>query len=200
MSCAFVSAYSANIGFSEVTATDTIIDLDLFRRIRHTLSEAARSAAHPAPEVRATDWYPAGFCGKERVGTTFGDLPIEALRTRDEVRTYNGQTARVQAVDQLKLDWSFIRNNPRALPIRIPANAFGSGKPARDLLVSPGQAICPDLHVAATFVKAQKLADRFRMDFTQNSGLTYFRFHCGVPKVVKVEGIWVRVEPWSHDI
>lgn len=183
-----------------MTATDTIIELDLFRRIRQTLSEAARSSANPAPEAKAADWYLAGFCGKERVGTTFGDLPVEALRARDELRTYNGQTARVQVVDQLKLDWSFIRNNPRALPIRIPANAFGSEKPARDLLVSPGQVICPDLHVAATFVKAQKLADRFRMDFTQNTGLTYYRFHCGAPNIVKVEGIWVRVEPWSESI
>lgn len=182
-----------------MTATDIIIELDLFRRIRQTLSEAKHSVLDTAGDARATDWYLSGFCGKERVGTTFGDLPIEALRARDELRTYDGQTANVQVVDRLKLDWNFIRNNPRALPIRIPANAFGPGKPERDLLVSPGQEICTDLHAGATFVKAQKLAGRFRMDFTQNSGLTYYRFHCGAPKVIKVEGTWVRVEQWSHD-
>jgi Hint domain len=186
----------SNFGFSKMTATDTIVDLNLFRRIRQSLSEVTHRPSRSVDEVKATDWYLSGFCGKERVGTTFGDLPIEALRARDELRTYDGSTATVQVVDKLKLDWSFLRDNPRALPIRIPANSFGPGKPMLDILVSPGQEICPDLHVAATFVKAQKMEGRFRMDFTQNTGLTYFRFHCGRSAVVKVEGIWVRTQPW----
>jgi hypothetical protein len=180
-----------------VTATDTIIDLDLFRRIRQAVSDVTSPAVRTANPTKAADWYLSGFCGRERIGTTFGDLPIEALRARDELRTYQGNAVTVKAVDQVKLDWDFIRNTPRALPIRIPANSFGPGKPLRDLLVSPGQEVSPDIHVPTTFLSARNLIGRFAMDFTQNSGFSYFRFHCGAPAIVKVEGIWVRVDRWT---
>lgn len=178
-----------------MTATDTVIELDRFRRMRQALASAVLKNPLRRAESSASDWYLPGFVGKARVGTTFGDLPIEALRVNDDLRTFSGSTARVKLVDKIHLDGGFIRSNPRALPIRIPANSFGPGKPVQDLLVSPGQEICPNVHVAAAFVTAEDLRGRFTMDLSQATGLTYFRFHCGAPAIVRVEGIWVRVQP-----
>ena len=120
---------------------------------------------------------------------------LEALRVRDDLRTYSGASATVQEVDRIHLDQDFLRKQPSALPIRIPANAFGPGRPSQDMLLSPGQEICPDAHVATTFVKANELRSRFNPDLAQATGLTYFRIHCGTPAIVRVDGIWIRIKP-----
>jgi hypothetical protein len=64
-----------------------------------------------------------------------------------------------------------------------------------DMFVSPGQEICPDLHVASTFYKARDLPGNYTLDLSQSTGLTYYRFHCGKPTILRVEGIWIRVQP-----
>jgi Hint domain len=178
-----------------MTSSDTVIEFDQFRRMRRALSDVIRRPAPERTQYKITDWYLPGFTGKARVSTTFGELPIEALRRGDDLRTYSGATVKVQMVDKIHLDEDFIRHHPRALPIRIPANSFGPGKPTNDLFVSPGQEICPDLHIASTFYKARDLPGSFTLDLSQSTGLTYYRFHCGQPTIVRVEGTWIRVQP-----
>lgn len=178
-----------------MSSSATIIELDRFRRVRDLLNAVRHHRRREMEPPKAVDWYLPGFVGKERISTVFGELPIEALRRWDDVRTYSGATAKVQKVDRIHLDQDFIRMNAGALPIRIPANAFGPGKPKQDLLVSPGQEVCPDGHVASHFSMARDLRGRFTLDLTHSTGLTYYRFHCGEPTIVRVEGIWVRVQP-----
>lgn len=172
----------------------TVIEFDRFRRIKDALSSMVRPDAAGKDEPRL-DWYLPGFLGKSRVSTVFGELPIEALRPRDDLRTYSGASARVLMVDRVHLDGEFLGSHQSALPVRIPANAFGPGRPAQDMLLSPGQEICCDAHVATHFLKARELKDRFGPDLAQSTGLTYVRFHCGPPTIVRVDGIWVRVQP-----
>jgi hypothetical protein len=178
-----------------MTSSATVIEIVRFRRLRNAVSAIAGMIEPDKAEVKAVDWYLPGFGGKARVSTVFGDLPIEALRLRDDVRTYSGATARVQMVDRIHLDEDFIRAHQSSLPIRIPANSFGPGKPFQDLLVSPGQEICSDAHVASSFLKAAEFRSRFSQDLSQIAGLTYYRFHCGEPTIVRVDGIWTRVQP-----
>lgn len=146
-------------------------------------------------EPGVVDWNLAGFGGRVRVGTTFGDLPIEALRVRDEVRTASGKTVRVQWVDRLHLDEDFLTKHPSANPIRIPANAFGIGRPMQDMMVSPQQEISPDAHLASRFKTAVDLCSQAQAHRLRTAGLTYYRFHCGEPAVIRVEGVWARVQP-----
>jgi hypothetical protein len=183
----------------EMTSSATVIDFDGFRRTRQPLSGVMKRATPERSRYKTADWYLPGFVGKARVGTTFGDLPIEALRPRDDLPTYAGATVKVAAVDRIHLDEDFIRHHPRALPIRIPADAFGPGRPMNDMLISPGQEICPDIHIASAFYKARNLPGNFTLDLSQSMGLTYHRFHCGQPAMVRVEGVWIRVQPWSSE-
>lgn len=178
-----------------MTASGSIIDFNGFRRVRDALIAMKAPAELEMADSRPVDWHLPGFGGKARISTTFGDLPIEALRLRDDIRTYSGATARVQIVDKFHLDEDFIRKHQSALPIRVPANSFGPGRPMHDLVLSPGQDVCPDAHVASHFLKARDLRNRFSSDLTQPAGMTYFRFHCGEPTIVRVEGIWVKVQP-----
>jgi hypothetical protein len=180
-----------------MTVTTNIVELDRFRRVREALHAMSRPIRREARPLQAVDWYLPGVVGKARVSTSFGDLPVEALRPRDDVRTYSGATTQVQAVDKIHLDQDFLRSFPGALPIRIPANSIGPGRPSNDLFISPGQEISLDAHVATSFQKAQNLSGRFRMDLTYSTGLTYYRFHCGSPAVIKVDGIWLRINPWT---
>lgn len=177
-----------------MTSSGTVVEFDRFRRIKDALSSMVRPEA-PAKAEPRLDWYLPGFSGKSRVSTVFGDLPIEALRERDDLRTYAGVNAHVQKIDRIHLDSEFLGAHESALPIRIPANAFGPGRPVQDMVVSPGQEICADAHVATQFLKAKELRGRFGPDLTQSAGLTYYRFHCGNPTVVRVDGVWVRVQP-----
>ena len=139
------------------------------------------------------DWNLPGFGGRVRVATAFGDLPVEALRLRDEVRTSTGKIVRVQWIDKLHLDEDFLAKHPSAQAIRIPANAFGVGKPAQEMVVSPRQEVCADAHVATNFRSARDLCAQSKAFRVTVPGLTYYRFHCGDPVMVKVEGVWVRV-------
>lgn len=180
-----------------MTTSATIFELDQFRRLRDALSTLRRPAEREAGLRQVVDWNLPGFIGKARVTTAFGELPIEALRPRDDLRTFSGISASVQVVDKIHLDQDFLSQHACALPIRIPVNAFGQGRPAADLLVSPGQEVCPDAHVASSFSLAKALSSRFTLDLSLSTGLTYYRFHCGAPTIIKVEGIWMRIQPWQ---
>lgn len=175
----------------------TDIDLDAvgLGRIRNALSRLPGPKPSPQVQARPVDWNLPGFGSWARVGTVFGDLQIAALRVRDSIRTYSGAIARVEFVDKIQLDEDFIKRHPGALPIRIPRNSFGIGKPCEDLVISPGQEFCPDAHIASHFLRASELRSRFGTDPGQSGCLTYHRFHCGEPVVVRVEGLWVRVQP-----
>jgi Hint domain len=164
-----------------MTLSAEITELDLFRRTAETIRGLRRPVR---PEVRPPqpiDWSLPGVVAKACVATAFGDLPIELLRPRDDVRTHSGATARIVAIDRLHLDQDFLSRSPRALPVRIPANSIGPGRPSNDLFVSPGQEISLDFHVATAFNGARSLSNRFRMDLSYATGLSYYRFHCGAP-------------------
>lgn len=159
-----------------------------------SLESFDRVSAHKS-ELGSVDWNLPGFGGKVRIGTVFGDLPIEALRVRDEVRTNSGRIARVQWIDKIHLDDDFIFHHPSAVPTMIAANAFGMGRPMREMVLSPRQEVCPEPHVAVHFLKGVDLRSRFNAVKGMSRGLTYYRFHCGEPVIVKAEGVWVRVDP-----
>ena len=51
-----------------------------------------------------------------RVTTSFGDLPVQALRRRDPLRLQAGTLATVEWVDCINLDEEFLAGNPDAPP------------------------------------------------------------------------------------
>lgn len=170
---------------------DSEIVKTILQSVKTSVSPAEREEA--CDEDRPVDWNLPGFTGQVRVGTAFGDLPIEALRIRDEIRTASGAIARVEWIDKLHIDEDFVRKHPSAQPIRIPANTFGIGRPMKDMLVSPQQQVCADPHVASRFQPAATLCLMSGAHRVLTLGLTYYRFRCGGPATVRVEGVWVRV-------
>ena len=78
----------------------------------------------------------ACFVAGTRIATARGDLPVEALRPGDVVRTASGRMAPVR--------WVGLRDAEAAAPVRILADAVAPGVPARDLLLSPDHAVFID--------------------------------------------------------
>ncbi|MCJ2032836.1 Hint domain-containing protein [Methylobacterium sp. J-068] len=77
-----------------------------------------------------------------RIRTARGEVAVEDLTVGDLAVTAEGAERPIRWIGRSTLP---CRGRADRLPVRIAAGAFGPGKPARDLLVSPAHAICVDL-------------------------------------------------------
>jgi hypothetical protein len=86
----------------------------------------------------------ACFASGTRIAGRFGNVPVEALRAGDLVRTTRGELTPVRWMGFRRID---LARHPRKLdvmPVRVHAHAFGDGLPARDLVLSPDHAVYVD--------------------------------------------------------
>jgi hypothetical protein len=141
-------------------------------------------------------WTLPGFCWNARVTTSFGDLPVQALRLRDPLRTSDGGFALVQWIDELKLEEGFLEGFPDAQPIMIGQGALGLDRPKTSIAVSPHQRLAVgDARFSPDLRMARDLLDRPGVMRRPEGMVRYFVFHCGKPVNVMVEGVCVHVAP-----
>ncbi|TJZ87132.1 Hint domain-containing protein [Paracoccus hibiscisoli] len=76
------------------------------------------------------------FTAGTLVDTPKGQVAIETLREGDLVITRNGPKA-LSWIGKRTLDSIDLAGNPKLLPVRVPAGAFGNGLPTRDVSFSP---------------------------------------------------------------
>ncbi|MFH6786454.1 MULTISPECIES: Hint domain-containing protein [Methylobacterium] len=98
------------------------------------------------------------FCTGSLIATAQGDVPVEHLQVGDIAVTSSGEHRAIRWIGRRTID---CRNHPdpqAILPIRIGKDAFGDGKPYRDLWVSPGHAVCLDI-VGEVFIPASALVN-----------------------------------------
>lgn len=172
---------------------DAIVD-----RLARLPVPAPAAEPRPARPKRSEPvvWTLPGVFEGMRVTTSFGDLPVQALRRRDPLRTQAGAIATVEWVDRIRLDEEFLAANSDALPVRIPAGAFGGGRPERDLLVSPHQYVnASPVPFSQDFRRARDLTGRPGITRQPVAMANYHLFHCGAPAAVTVEGLCLRVSP-----
>lgn len=139
-------------------------------------------------------WTLPGFLGKTKVTTSFGNLPIEALRLNDPVKTRSGHFRKVVWVDQLSLDRDFTFDVPDALPVQIGCGALGPNFPLINVCLSPAQAILPTRHGGKPAL-ARDLVGRPRIIRPSIPSFTYYLFHCGQPEDVLLDGMWCPTAP-----
>jgi hypothetical protein len=145
-------------------------------------------------EKRSEFWTLPGFCGDARIMTSFGELPIKALRLRDPLRTAEGNFVRVEWLDQIHLDEGFLHGLPDAHPVRIMQGSLGRERPKTDILVSPHQMVATgDSQFRKEFRTARDLLGRPGIMRRPETVLTYYMFHCGEPVTLMIEGVAVRV-------
>ena len=87
---------------------------------------------------------PTCFATGTAISTANGPVAVEDLAVGDMALTNSGESRRVRWIGHRTLDCRH-PSRETALPIRIAAHAFAENRPSRDLLVSPGHAICIDV-------------------------------------------------------
>lgn len=148
------------------------------------------------PEDQPFGWSLPGFGAGARVMTSFGLVPVEALRRRDPVRTHSGQFPEVQYVDEIRLDRRFLLTHPEAQPVFIPRGGLGASAPNRHMLVSGQQKVrSPGRFDQAAGQAAVELIGRGGIARKSHGYFTYYVFHCGAPCTVNVDGLWVDLDP-----
>lgn len=171
-------------------------DGQLLENVRMKLGSNGILPKRPRPLPDSLSWALPGFGGKSRVATSFGDLPIEALRLRDPVRTLSGKLLRVQWIDKLQLDAKFLSLHPNSNPILILKASLDHMTPSNDVLVSPAQTLRMPRHTCDTSTtSAQSIVGRGNVARKPQNGFTYYLFHCGEPASVSIEGLWFEVSP-----
>lgn len=77
------------------------------------------------------------FTTGTQIMTSRGEQFVEDLRVGDMVHTLDHGLQPIRWIGSTKVDGEALSRNPKLLPIRIKAGAFGRGLPAEDLRVSP---------------------------------------------------------------
>ncbi len=85
------------------------------------------------------------FAQGSMIATESGQRAVEALSPGDLVRTHSGALRPVKWVGHRKVNALRAANLENVLPVRVAAHAFGDNRPARDLYLSPGHAVCVDM-------------------------------------------------------
>jgi len=141
-----------------------------------------------------TTWNQPGILGKARVLTSFGELPIEALRKRDLVKTSKGEFLAVVEIEEFKLDRNFLEYHPDAQPILIRSGALGKSLPKRDILISPEQKLCVQAdRFDVNAKKAKDLCSRFKVGRQSQNFVTYYQFTLSARAMVYIEGVLCEV-------
>ena len=94
------------------------------------------------PITAAPVCFAAGTAIRVISGGVEADVAIERLKVGDLVVTAAGGARPVRWLGSRRVD---CRRQPDARPIFIAAHAFGPDRPMRDLVVSPGHALCVDV-------------------------------------------------------
>ena len=177
----------------------TLTDAQILQSVAAQAAVAQAPAAPPVVEKPAqstAEWVIPGFCGKSKVLTSFGNLPIEALRKNDPLKTAAGKFRKVTWVDKVTFEPEFLASHPEAQPVLIAAGKFGAGKPAVDMLVSPAQSVqSAARYGSVSFRKAKELISGGGGTARPQSSVTYYLFGCDSPVEVCVDGIWCEVSP-----
>jgi len=79
----------------------------------------------------------ACFAPGSHIETVNGLRPVEALRVGDLVQTLDHGYQPIRWAGHTHLSGSALQSSPHLMPVRIPVNALGPGRPAQDLVVSP---------------------------------------------------------------
>lgn len=122
------------------------------------------------------------FVAGTLIQTIHGEVLIEDLKNGDLVLTMDCGYQAICWIGGRRLSCSQLEANPKLMPIRIRAGTLGSGKPTKDLLVSPQHRILIRSKIAKrmfgeseVLIPAKKLTAIEGIDFAREvQGVEYF--------------------------
>ena len=119
------------------------------------------------------------------IATDRGDMPVESLRPGNRVALAGGGTDTVRWVGHRRVD---CRRHPRpddVRPVRIAAHAFGLGRPARDVWLSPDHAVFMD----GVLIPVRYLLNAATVRQEDAAAVTYWHVELSAHGVLLAEGL-----------
>lgn len=120
-----------------------------------------------------------------RILTTRGEVAVEDLAVGDLAVTVSGAQRPIRWIGHRTLQ---CRGRADLLPVRIAAGAFGEGRPARDLMVSPGHAICVDV-LGEVLIPAIRLVNGTTIAQVEVAEVTYWHVELESHDILLAEGL-----------
>ncbi|MEL6582944.1 MAG: Hint domain-containing protein [Pseudomonadota bacterium] len=137
------------------------------------------------------------FAAGTLITTAKGSVPVEKLKVGDLVSTLDNGLQPVRWIARRHLSKVRIRLFPTLRPILIRKDAFGEGRPARDLRVSPQhRMLLSAAEVQIMFGQVEALAHAYHLidghrvvQDPAPEGVTYVHFLCDGHELVHAEGL-----------
>ncbi|KQT57040.1 hypothetical protein ASG52_02900 [Methylobacterium sp. Leaf456] len=128
------------------------------------------------------------FASGTRIRTPKGEVRVEELSVGDTVVTASGAHRPIRWIGHRTIDCAGRADLTQVLPVRIARDAFGEGRPTRDLLVSPAHAICVDL-VGEILVPACRLINGTTITQVAVEEITYWHIELDSHDILLAEGL-----------
>ncbi len=100
------------------------------------------------------------------------DVPVETLKVGDLVLTASGEMRPVKWMGHADIDFR-VAPDPKGVPIRIAADAFGPARPSHDLYLSPGHSVCVDL-LGEVFIPIGELFNGATVAYVETAKVSYW--------------------------
>lgn len=129
---------------------------------------------------------PACFAAGTRLATARGLVAVEALRPGDRMETVlRRDLSPVRWIGHRHIDFTIWPDPRHAWPVRVAAGAFGPGRPARDIRLSPHHAVFFEGLLAPVLA----LADGRRIVQEPCEAITYWHVELARHDVLLAEGL-----------
>lgn len=129
---------------------------------------------------------PACFAAGTRLATARGLVAVEALRPGDRMETVlRRDLSPVRWIGHRRIDFATWPDPRNAWPVRVAAGAFGPGRPARDVRLSPHHAVFFEGMLAPVLA----LADGRRIVQEPCEAITYWHVELARHDVLLAEGL-----------
>ncbi len=125
------------------------------------------------------------FAQGTHIRTARGDVAVERLAVGDEVQSAFGGVVRVRWLGHRHVDCARHPQPWDVLPVRVCADAFGPGLPARDVVLSPDHAVFVD----DVLVPVRYLLNHATITQSPVQAVTYWHVECPVHDVLFAEGL-----------
>lgn len=132
-----------------------------------------------------------GIAPGTRVDTPLGEVAAEALREGDPVLLAGGGVGVIGWIGRIE---------SRLLPVRIAAGALGGGRPRRDLLLAPDQAVLLRDEVGDLLVRCRKLVNLTSIARQASGAPAYLQIALRDGACLLAEGAAIRAADAPQDV
>lgn len=127
----------------------------------------------------------ACFAAGTRLATADGEIPVEAVTEGTVMQTVDGVSMPAVWIGSRTIDCTRHPDPARVWPVRICAGAFGPGRPARDLYLSPDHAVFAE----GVLIPVRHLVNGTTIVQVPRPRVTYYHVELGHHAVLLAEGL-----------